>query len=53
MNIGGGIAVDGAGNVWVTNNIFSSSLTEAVGVATPALAPLAAAVKNNKLGQRP
>ncbi len=47
-----GIAVDGSGNIWVANE-SNSSLTEIVGAAAPVVTPLAAGVKNNKLGQRP
>jgi sugar lactone lactonase YvrE len=47
-----GIAVDGSGDVWVGNNT-QGSVTEYIGVAAPAITPLAAAVKNNTLGSRP
>jgi streptogramin lyase len=58
--IGGGIsspfslAIDGSGNVWVSNNaVGSTSVTEIVGAAGPVVTPLALAVKNATLGQRP
>jgi len=47
-----GIAVDPSGNVWVADE-STSSLYEVVGAAAPVMTPLAAAVKNGKLGQRP
>jgi hypothetical protein len=46
------IAIDGSGNVWVTNT-GDSSLTEFVGAAAPVVTPLAAAVKNNNQGGQP
>jgi hypothetical protein len=45
------VAVDGSGNVWVL--LANNTVTEFIGVATPAVAPLAAAVKNKKLGAKP
>jgi hypothetical protein len=45
------VAVDGSGNVWVL--LANNTVTEFVGVATPAATPLAAAVKNKKLGAKP
>ena len=47
-----GIAIDGSGNVWVANS-RASSVSELAGAAAPVVTPLATAVKNNKLGQRP
>jgi streptogramin lyase len=47
-----GIAIDGSGNVWVANQ-SSSILAEIVGAAAPLVTPLATAVTNDKLGQRP
>ena len=44
-------AVDGSGNVWVL--LSNNTVTEFVGVATPAVTPIALAVKNNKLGAKP
>ena len=43
-----GIAVDGSGNVWVTN-FTGNSVTEFVGLATPAVTPISPATH----GQRP
>jgi hypothetical protein len=45
------LSVDSAGNLWVL--LGDNSVTEFVGVATPAVTPLAAAVKNNTLGAKP
>jgi streptogramin lyase len=47
-----GLAVDGSGNVWTTDNSVNS-LFEYIGAATPVAVPLQAAVKNNMLGKRP
>jgi hypothetical protein len=44
-------AVDGSGNVWVL--LGDNSVTEFIGVATPAVMPLSLAVKNKKLGSKP
>ena len=46
------LAIDGSGNVWVSNNT-GNSVTEIVGAAAPVVTPLALAVKNNTLGTRP
>jgi hypothetical protein len=46
------LAIDGSGNVWVSNNT-GNSVTEIVGAAAPVVTPLALAVKNNTLGKRP
>jgi len=50
-----GIAIDGSGNMWTTYTApdYSGWLAEFVGVAAPVVTPLATAVKNNQLGQRP
>jgi len=49
-----GLAVDNSGNVWVLmGNTANSSVTEFVGVGTPVVTPIAAAVHNNTLGTRP
>jgi len=45
------VAADGAGNVWVL--LANNTLTEYVGIATPAVTPIAVAVKNEKLGKTP
>jgi hypothetical protein len=50
------IAVDGSGDLWVTNAAFNGSvdsLVEFVGAAAPVVTPLAAGVKNGTLGMRP
>jgi sugar lactone lactonase YvrE len=47
-----GIAIDGSGNIWLTN-AADSVLVEFVGAATGVVTPLAAAVKSNTLGARP
>jgi hypothetical protein len=44
------LAIDGSGNVWVTN---SGGLTEIIGAATPVVTPLSVGVKNNTLATRP
>jgi hypothetical protein len=45
------VSVDGSGNVWVL--LQNNTVTEFIGVATPAVTPLSLAVKNKKLGARP
>jgi hypothetical protein len=45
------VAVDRAGNVWVL--LANNTVTEYVGLATPAVTPIALGVKNNKLGAKP
>ena len=45
------LEVDGSGNLWVL--LDNNSVTEFVGVAAPAVTPLATAVKNSKLGAKP
>lgn len=45
------LEVDGSGNLWVL--LDNNSVTEFVGVAAPAVTPLASAVKNSKLGAKP
>lgn len=45
------VAVDRAGNVWVL--LANDTVTEYVGVATPAVTTIALAVKNKKLGAKP
>ncbi len=52
VNETNGIAVDGSGNLWISNYL-NSSLTEFVGMATPVVTPIAAGVANNTLGTRP
>ncbi len=45
------VAVDGSGDLWVL--LADNSVTEYVGVATPAVTPLALGLKNKKLGAKP
>jgi hypothetical protein len=45
------VAVDGSGNVWVL--LANNTVTEYVGIATPAVTPIALAVKSKKLGAKP
>jgi hypothetical protein len=47
-----GLAVDGSGNLWVADGL-SQDLTEIVGVATPVLTPLSAAVATGIPASRP
>jgi len=46
------IALDGSGDLWVTNN-GNSSVTEFIGAGVPVVTPLATGVANNTLGTRP
>jgi len=51
-----GIAVDGSGNVWVTDNAsyaFPPQIAEILGAATPATTPLAQAVVEGKVATKP
>jgi hypothetical protein len=45
------LAVDRAGNVWVL--LANQTVTEYVGIATPAVTPIVLGVKNKKLGAKP
>jgi streptogramin lyase len=45
------VAVDGTGNVWVL--LANNTITEYVGIATPAITPIGLAVKNTKIGKTP
>jgi hypothetical protein len=50
------VAIDGSGNVWVTNTLSSTQstwITEIVGAASPVVTPLSIALKSNKLGHKP
>ena len=47
-----GIAIDGSGDVWVSNN-GNSTVSEFIGAATPVVTPLSVGVKNSTLGTRP
>ncbi len=51
VNLALAVAIDSSGNVWVL--LDNNTVTEYVGLATPAVTPLAAAVKNKKLGAKP
>jgi len=52
-----GIAVDPSGNVWVANNIASgtsgSAVFEIVGAAAPTVTPIALALNEGKVAQKP
>jgi len=48
-----GHEVDSSGNLWLSNGINPSTVTEFVGIAAPTITPLAVAVKNNKIGTKP
>jgi hypothetical protein len=45
------VAVDNSGNVWVL--LADNTMEEFVGIASPAVTPLATAVKKNKIGAEP
>jgi len=47
-----GLAIDGSGNVWVTN-AESNNVMEFVGAAAPVVTPLSVAVKNKMIATRP
>ncbi len=51
------LAIDRSGSVWIANLAGSSSgtstITQMVGVAAPVITPLALAIQNNALNQRP
>jgi len=47
-----GEAIDGSGDVWVTNQ-SGNSVTELIGAAVPVVTPLVVGVGNNTLGTRP
>lgn len=54
VNTGRGIAIDPAGNVWVSSyNNSATNVTEIVGAATPVVTPIVYAIKNGKVGTRP
>jgi DNA-binding beta-propeller fold protein YncE len=48
----GGIAIDSAGSLWVTNT-GGNSVTEILGAAAPVVTPAVNAVTNSTLGVRP
>ena len=45
------VALDGSGNAWVL--LSDSSVTEYIGVAAPVVTPIAASIKNKKVGKTP
>lgn len=47
-----GPVVDGSGNVWFSNS-SNNTVSETIGVATPVITPLAAAVKAKTMGTKP
>jgi hypothetical protein len=48
-----GVAVDPSGNVWVTQQNAGSPVIEFIGMAAPAVTPLADAVVNNTIAKKP
>ena len=48
-----GSGVDSSGNLWIANDINVSTVTEFVGIGTPTITPLVAAVKGNTIGTKP
>jgi hypothetical protein len=58
-NAPSGLAIDGSGNVWVTNSgaIASSStsglITEIIGAAVPVVTPIALGIRNSTLASKP
>jgi hypothetical protein len=48
-----GSGVDSSGNLWISNGINPSTVTEFVGIGAPTVTPLALAVKNGKIGSLP
>ncbi|MES2391542.1 MAG: hypothetical protein V4555_07865 [Acidobacteriota bacterium] len=59
LSTSSGISIDPSGNVWVSNNTSGTSanapnsIFELVGAAAPTVTPVALALKNNAVGQRP
>jgi len=49
------MGIDASGNVWVGNNapVAGASISEFVGLATPANMPLVTGLQNNTVGKRP
>lgn len=47
------LAIDGAGNIWLSNALIPGTLTEFVGAAAPVVTPQAAAVANHSIATRP
>jgi hypothetical protein len=52
LDIPWGGAIDGSGDVWVTNQM-GNSVTELIGAAVPVVTPLSIGVRDNTLGTRP
>jgi hypothetical protein len=48
-----GSGLDSSGNLWLSNGINVSTVTEFVGIGSPTVTPLAAAVSTNKIGVKP
>jgi hypothetical protein len=54
-----GITLDPSGNVWIADNVTTAGATNAnsvfeiVGAAAPTVTPIALALKNNAIGQKP
>jgi hypothetical protein len=48
-----GLAIDGSGDVWMSDDTTIASALEVIGVAAPVVTPLSVGVKNNALGTRP
>ena len=46
-----GVGVDGSGNVWIA--LYSGTVVQFVGAASPVVTPLSVGVKNGTLGTRP
>jgi hypothetical protein len=53
MNQAGANQMDASGNLWVVDTADNSFVTEFVGIGAPTVTPLAAAVANKQIGQRP
>ena len=57
ISAGEGITLDPSGNIWVADNTTSGadaySVFEIVGAAAPTVTPIALALKNNAVGQKP
>ncbi len=56
LNNAGGVGIDPSGNVWVAQNASGGSATlieELVGAGVPTVTPIALALHNSKVGQKP
>ncbi len=49
-NNAAGLAIDGSGNIWIADGL---DVVQVLGVASPVVTPVAAAVTNNTIGTRP